>query len=105
VCWQYTVLLRMGIIPVAATALAGCLPDKTKDLAACRLEADRFYSGPDVVAATSPVSQYIIGCMADKGFVFEVSPADCVGRHPLAIQPNCYAPSSWQSWITSRFRF
>ena len=87
-----------------AFALAGCLPDEVREnnVAACRIEADRFYQGVNAVDVNNPRSQYIVECMAAKGYDFDISPADCDSRHPLASQPACYAPQRWMAWIRLR---
>ena len=85
-------------------ALGGCLPDqvKAKDVAACRIEADRFYQGYNDIEVNNPRSQYIIECMAAKGYDFEISPADCDGKRPLVTQPACYSSHGWIARIADR---
>ena len=104
--------MRREVILFMAFALGGCLPDQSKasDVAACQIEADRFYQGYtdrfyqgyNGVDVNNPRSQYIIECMAAKGYDFEISPADCDGKRALATQPACYAPQSWMAWIADR---
>jgi len=90
----------------AAFLLGGCLPDNAKstDVVACRVEADRFYQAYNNVDVNNPRSKYIVACMADKGYKFEVSPANCDSRYPLVTQPTCYASQSWEARIINRFR-
>lgn len=95
--------MRREVLFIAALAVAGCLPDQAKDLTACRIQADRFYQGYDDVDVNNPRSRYMIACMAAKGYDFNFSPADCDSRHPLAIQPTCYAPNSWPAWLIDQF--
>ena len=87
-----------------AFALAGCLPSpvKANDVAACQIEADRFFQGYNGVEVNNPRSRYIIECMAAKGYDFEIWSADCDARRSLATQPACYAPQSWIAWIADR---
>lgn len=89
--------------------LTGCGPDQNgdlvlhKDLKECRQEADRFYKGYRAVDVASPRSQYIIGCMAAKNYVFDFSPASCDSKYPLPTQPTCYARESWFAWVVGYF--
>jgi hypothetical protein len=85
--------------------LGGCLPDRSKDVAACQTEAERFYQTYHAVNPDDPSSQYIIGCMAAKGYDFTILPVDCNSQHPLPTQSACYAPNSWLDWIIDQFRF
>ena len=98
--------MKREVILFMAIALGGCLPDRVKaeDVAACRMEADRFYQGHNNIEVNNPRSQYIIDCMAAKGYDFEISPADCDGTRPLAPQSACYAPQSWTAWIADQSR-
>jgi hypothetical protein len=98
--------MRREVILFMAFALGGCLPDqgKASDVAACQTEADRFYQGYNDVDVNNPRGQYIIECMASKGYVFEISPADCDSRRPLTHQPTCYASQSWMMRIADRLR-
>jgi hypothetical protein len=96
--------MRREVILLMVISLGGCLPDQAKDVAACQTEADRFYQGYNAVDVDNPRSHYIIACMAAKGYDFTILPADCDSRHPLPIQPACYAPNSWLAWIIDQFR-
>jgi hypothetical protein len=96
--------MRREIALLAAFALGGCLPDQAKDVADCRVEADRFYQGYNAVDVNNPRSRYIIDCMATKGYDFNISPDKCDSRHPLATQQTCYASNNWLVWIIDQFR-
>ena len=88
---------------LVAIGLGGCLlPDQKQQIAACQVEADRFFLSHRAASTDDPRSQYIIECMAAKGYDFEISPADCDGRRALATQPACYAPQNWMAWIADR---
>lgn len=87
--------MRREFVLLVALALGGCLPDQAKDLSVCQMQADRFYQGYNDVDVASPRSRYIIACMAAKGYDFDFTPAGCDSRHPLTVQPACYAPSNW----------
>ena len=87
-----------------AISLAGCKSDPAKDVAACRTEAERFYHMYKVVDPADPSSQFIIACMAGKGYDFTVLPTDCDSRYPLPTQPTCYTPNSWPDWLIYKFR-
>jgi hypothetical protein len=91
------------VIFVAAT-VTGCMPDRAKDLAACKAAVMRFY--PTYVASKleDPGTRYIIGCMASHGYEMEVSAADCDSRYPLPTQATCYAPRDWLASVIGRFR-
>jgi hypothetical protein len=97
--WQAALLM--------AIALGGCkanAPDKAQELAACQAEANRFFQTYKTVDPDDPSSRYIIGCMAAKGYDFTIETADCDSRHPLPIQPACYAPASWIDWLIDQAR-
>jgi hypothetical protein len=98
------VQMRREIALLSTIALAGCLPDQTKDVATCRTEAERFYPMYNVVDPADPSSQFIIACMATKGYDFTVSPKDCDSRYPFATQSTCYAPNSWPGWTIYQLR-
>ena len=87
--------MKSEIALLAVFFLAGCLPNHTEDVVTCRTEADRFYQGYNAIDVNNPRSRYIIECMGAKGYDFDVSPANCDSRHPLATQPTCYASQSW----------
>jgi hypothetical protein len=86
------------------TMLAGCLPDKSKDLALCRREADRFFQASIADDPSSPKSDFIIGCMAEKGYDFTVVPRDCDSRYPFPTQSACYSPNDWLEWTVDRLK-
>ena len=90
----------------AVFLLAGCLPDwdKSKEVAVCRNEADRFYQAYNNIDADSPRGRYIIACMGTKGYTFEISLVDCDSHHPLVIQSACYAKQGWIASLLDRFR-
>ena len=60
--------MRREVVLLVVIALGGCLPDQAKDVAACRTEADRFYPTYEAVDPNNPSSQFIIACMATKGY-------------------------------------
>jgi hypothetical protein len=84
--------------------LAGCSSGKAQDVAACRLEADKFYQAYRDDDVTNPRSRYIIECMASKGFNFDVSPADCDSQRSLPTQQTCYVSATWLGRILDLFR-
>jgi hypothetical protein len=84
--------------------LAGCMPEQTKDMEACRADAERFFSMYKVVDPADPSSQFVIGCMAAKGYDFTVAATDCDGRYPLSTQATCYVPNSWARWALHKIR-
>ena len=92
-----------AVILIALT-LGGCLPDRAIVLAACDKDAGRFYATYKAINPDDPSSQYIIGCMATKGYDFTVAPKDCDGRHPMPRQATCYVPSGWFDWIVFKLR-
>lgn len=81
-------------VSLLVLTLGGCLPDKINDVASCQMQADRFFPLPSA-DADSPRSQYIIACMAAKGYDFDIEPADCDSRHSLTAQATCYSPVNW----------
>lgn len=82
--------------------LAGCLPDRAKDLAACQDEASRFYLSYKATDPEKPSSRYIIGCMSAKGYDFTIAPAACSSAYPFPTQATCYRPSNWLVAIIDR---
>ena len=96
--------MKREIALLATFALGGCLPDKSKDVADCRTEADRFYQGYNAADVNNPRGRYIIECMGTKGYVFNIAPDKCDSRHPLATQPTCYGSNNWLAWIIDKFR-
>jgi hypothetical protein len=87
-----------------AISLTGWQSDKAKDLEDCRTDAERFYHLYDAIDPADPSSQYIIGCMATKGYAFTTSSTGCDTRYPLPTQATCYAPSGWLDWLIDHFR-
>jgi hypothetical protein len=96
--------MRRKVFLLGVITLGGCLPDQAKDMSACRTDADRFYQGYHAADVDNPRSQYIIGCMAAKGYDFTIASEECDSRHPLPTQPACYTSSSWLAWIIDQFR-
>jgi hypothetical protein len=96
--------MRRELVLLVPIVVGGCLPDQTKAVAACRVEADRFYQGYGAADVDNPRSRYVIACMAAKGYNFDVSPADCDSRHALATQSTCYASQNWMASIINQFR-
>lgn len=96
--------MRRLLVVVLLMSLGGCLPDREKDLAACRIEADHFFQAATADDPDDPKSQFIIGCMTTKGYDFSVVPPDCDSRYPFPSQPACYAPSRWLDWMIDNFR-
>lgn len=90
------------MILLSALTLGGCFQNQAKDVAVCQKEADRFYQSNEAFDASGPRSRYIIGCMASKGYHFDITPADCDSRRPLSTQPTCYAPNGWLAWIANK---
>lgn len=84
---------------LAAIGLGGCLlPDQKQQIAACQVEADRFFLSQRATSLDDPRSQYIIACMASKGYDFTIASDECDSQYPLAIQSACYT-TNWKSWI------
>ena len=96
--------MRFKIISfLVAFAVGGCLPDQAKEVTTCRMEADRFFRGYNSADVNNPRSQYIVACMAAKGYDFDISPANCDSRHTLSTQPTCYVPNGWLGSIFNLF--
>ena len=87
-----------------AAVLAGCLPEKSGELLSCRTEAERFY--PSYLAAdpTAAAGQFVIACMASKGFRFSIEATDCDSRYPMTLQSTCYSSDTWASALRDKFR-
>ena len=96
--------MRRAAVLLVAMTLAGCLPDRAKDMAACQKEASRFYKTYHAISPDDPSSRFIIGCMAAKGYDFTITSAQCSSDHPLPPQAACYESSSWLFWIVEKFR-
>jgi hypothetical protein len=85
-------------------SLAGCLPDRDRTLSDCRKEADRFYQVYRLDEPESPRTEYIIECMAAKGYNFTVEPKDCDNRYRFETQSACYVSDTWIVWLADQFR-
>jgi hypothetical protein len=85
-------------------ALDGCLPDQSRDMAACRMQADRFYHMYNAIDPDDPSSKYVLACMANKGYNYTILSQDCDSRYPSSTQAACYEPDSWLGWVTDHFR-
>jgi len=94
--------MRRVVVLLVGLTLGGCLPDQAKDVASCQAEADRFYQTYRAVDVRDPGSQYIIACMAAKGYDFTIAPAECDSRHALPTQPTCYTSNNWLINILDR---
>jgi hypothetical protein len=95
-CMRYAALLFLLSI------LTGCVPHQAKDVAACVMEAKRFYHMYKAVDPEDPSSKYVISCMAAKGYQFTILPSDCDSRHALPTQATCYEPTNWSDWTIDR---
>jgi len=80
------------------------MPNQSKDMATCQTEVDRFYQTYRAGDVDDPRSQYIIACMAAKGYDFTILPRDCDGQRPLPTQSACYTPNSWPAWTIDQLR-
>ncbi len=96
--------MRREIALLMLITLGGCLPDQAKDMAACQTEAERFYQKYKSVDPNDPSSQYIIACMAAKGYDFTILAADCDYQYPLPTQSACYTPNGLIDRGIDRFR-
>jgi hypothetical protein len=96
--------MKRKAVLLLALALAGCLPDQTKDLADCEAQAVRFYPLFKAVEPNAPGSRYIIECMATKGYDFSVTPEDCNSQRQLPTQAACYTPANWAANVYDQLR-
>lgn len=96
--------MRPAIVLLMTANLTSWLPDQPKAIDECLKQAERFYHLYKVVDPNDPSSQYIIACMAAKGYDFTVAPEDCDSRYPFVTQPACYTPSTLFGWTIDRFR-
>ena len=87
--------MRLVALILIAAVITGCSPEKRNDVSLCQKDGDRFYQGYQAGDVDNPRSRYIISCMAAKGYEFDISPADCDSKRPLATQSTCYVSSSW----------
>ena len=76
-------------------SVAGCVPDRGQQLAECGKEADRFLQAYQSINPDDPRSEYIIECMAAKGYNFNVLSVDCDSKRPFPVQPACYELTGW----------
>jgi hypothetical protein len=97
------VAVRGGLGLLMAISLTDWVPDKTRDMEVCRIEAERFYHMYNAVDPNDPSSQYVIGCMATKGYEFAPFAKACDTRYPLPTQVTCYTPSGWLDWLVDHF--
>jgi hypothetical protein len=96
--------MQRAAIFLIALSLTGCGPDRTQDIAACQREAARFYAPHRAIDPEDPVSRFIIGCMAAKGYDFKIAPAACNSARALPTQAACYASRTWLGWLVDRVR-
>jgi len=96
--------MRRKAVLLLALALAGCYPDQGSDIGACETQARRFFQLYKAVDPNDPSSQYLIECMAAKGYAFTVTPADCNSKQPLPTQAACYVPENWLAGLYDQAR-
>ena len=96
--------MKRKAILLLALALAGCLPDQGKDVAACEAESRRFFPTFRTADPDDPASRYIVECMAAKGYEFDVDQADCNSAHVLSTQGACYVPQNWLAQVYDQAR-
>lgn len=90
------------VITAAAITLGGCLPDQTQQVTACQAEADRFFLSHRAANTDDPRSQFIIACMASKGYEFTIEADECSSQKPLPTQAACYTTTNWLLWIVEQ---
>jgi hypothetical protein len=95
--------MRQAIL-LLLLVLEGCVPDQAKNMDVCRTEAEHFYHLYNAIDPKDPSSQFIIACMAAKGYEFAITPEDCNSRYPLPTQAACYVPNDWVGWTIDRVR-
>lgn len=96
--------MTVAIVLLLSANMAALLPHQPQAMDECLREAERFYHMYKIVDPNDPSSQYIMACMAAKGYVFTIAPKDCDSRYPLVAQPACYTPNTWLGWAIDRFR-
>jgi hypothetical protein len=94
--------IRVFLIVLTAVILTGCSQDEK--LAACQVNADRFFPTFKPTDSDDPRSQYIIECMAANGYDLDVVPKDCDNNRPFAIQAACYRRDSWFNDLFDKIR-
>src|SRR5665213_2697036 len=98
------VLMRGNAILLLALILAGCSPDSAEDIVACKTAASRFYASYLIVKPDDPGTKYIIACMIDRGYDFDISQLTCDSRFPLSSQPACYVSNTWMTRLLDRLK-
>jgi hypothetical protein len=88
---------------VLALSLGGCMGEQAKEMFVCQSQASRFFPTYHAVDINAPSSQYIIQCMATKGYDFTIVPSDCDSKHPLPVQAACYTPHNWFAGLLDRY--
>jgi hypothetical protein len=68
--------------------MLGCSPNKAQDTTACEMQTLRFY-------AAGSGDDFMIQCMAAKGYEFDVLPEECDNRTRMVMQSACYKRLSW----------
>ena len=106
--WRFAlsvVVAALIVVSVAGLIFAApsWLPNAAVDLAACQLQAQRFYQTFRANDLNDPSSPYIVGCMESQGYEFSMLLENCDGRHPLANQAACYTPTSWFGAMLDRY--
>lgn len=95
--------LQCAMLFAIAFGLTACSSEKVADLTTCGTEADRFFQGYRADDVNNPRSQYIIECMAAKGYEFDISSTSCDSRHSLPTQSACYVSAGWLARIINQF--
>ena len=96
--------MRRKAVLLLALALAGCYPDQGSDIASCEAQARRFFHLYKAADPNDPSSQYLIECMAAKGYAFTVAPSDCDSKQVLPTQAACYVPENWLAGLYDALR-
>ena len=91
-------------VVLLSIALGGCMPDQSKDMAACQQEVKRFYAVYVASNMTDPGVRYIMACMESRGYAFSIAATNCHSKYPLATQPACYTPQGSMAAAIDQFR-
>jgi hypothetical protein len=91
-CMRYAVLFSLLFF------LTGRVPYPSKAVAACVMEAERFYHMYNAVDPEDPSSKYLISCMAAKGYQFTILASNYGSHRPYPTQPTCYEHTTWPTW-------
>lgn len=91
--------MKKYIVVLAALILAGCDADRSRDAAACEMEAWKVFPKEPPRVPNDWGSNFVLICMSSKGYELDLTAPGCSSA-PTLTNGLCYVPRSpFKRWV------